>query len=93
MKNWGNFTGRITASFSAALAESRPDTSSHCRRSKRGKRGKMRFDCPPKDWLPACLSRRLDRWPNDAGVGLNGGGLGGVFGRLVLQIAAGRKGC
>ncbi len=30
VKNWGNFTGRMTASFSASLAFSKPATSSHC---------------------------------------------------------------
>ena len=31
VKNCGNFTGRITASFSESLAPSKPATSSHCR--------------------------------------------------------------
>ena len=30
VKNWGNLTGRMTASFRASLAPSRPATSSHC---------------------------------------------------------------
>lgn len=30
VKNWGNLTGRMTASFSASLAPSKPATSSHC---------------------------------------------------------------
>ena len=35
MKNCGNFTGRITASFSESLAPSKPATSSHCRSAPR----------------------------------------------------------